>query len=140
MPFTGVPRIYSLLADIQRPVCLLEVPFYPADRVFENGEYVLNSTAHWRPLLNGYSGVTPDSYRARADALWIFPAGFAIEAMTAAGVTHVMVHLERLSGPEGRELEQSLQGRPDFRLAATDRNGHRLYEFTPFPARGVRVF
>ena len=43
-------------------VVLAEMPFYPADAVFENAEYMVNSTAHWRPLMNGYSGYTPASY------------------------------------------------------------------------------
>jgi hypothetical protein len=48
---------------------LVEVPFYPPEAVFMNAEYVFNSTAHWRPLMNGYSGYTPASYREYS---WIF--------------------------------------------------------------------
>jgi hypothetical protein len=61
--FEGIPAIYSLLAHEPGRVVLVEVPFYPPQGVFENGEYVLNSTAHWRPLMNGYSGYTPGAYR-----------------------------------------------------------------------------
>ncbi len=57
--FEGIPTIYSLLAREPGRVVLAEVPFYPAQAVFENGGYVLNSTAHWRPLMNGYSGYVP---------------------------------------------------------------------------------
>jgi hypothetical protein len=49
--FTGIPHVYDLLADLPGPVVLAEVPFYPRQAVFENAEYVLNSTAHWRPLI-----------------------------------------------------------------------------------------
>ena len=69
-----------------------EVPFYPPQGVFENGAYVLNSTAHWRPLMNGYSGYTPGAYREYAATFWYFPQEHAIQAMRRAGVTHVMVH------------------------------------------------
>ena len=60
--FTGIPPIYSLLAKEPGRVVLVEVPFYPPQGVFENGTYVLNSTAHWRSLMNGYSGYTPEAY------------------------------------------------------------------------------
>ena len=88
-PFTGIPRLYALLED-QPHVVLAEVPFYPRQAVFENAEYVLNSTAHWRPLMNGYSGYTPASYVDYANVFWYFPRDYAIDAMKRAGVTHVM--------------------------------------------------
>jgi hypothetical protein len=128
VPFPGVSSIYRILAtDIPTPVMLVEVPFYPASAVFENGEYVLNSTAHWRPLMNGYSGFTPMSYRRRADAFWFFPADWAIRAIRDAGATHVMVHLARF-GSQGPEVVRALEGRSDLRLLARDRDGRLLYE------------
>jgi hypothetical protein len=90
--FEGIPKVYSLLAKEPGRVVLAEVPFYPAQAVFENGGYVLNSTAHWRPLMNGYSGYVPGAYREYAATFWYFPQEHAVQAMRRAGVTHVMVH------------------------------------------------
>ena len=95
--------------------------------MFENGEYVLNATAHWQPVMNGYSGYTPDSYRRRADVLWLFPAEWALQAIHREGATHLMIHLERF-GADVPEIERTMAGRPDFRLMAADAFGHRLYE------------
>ncbi|MCC7184829.1 MAG: hypothetical protein IT185_01215 [Acidobacteria bacterium] len=125
-PFSGVPAVYSLLRDEPGPVLLAEMPFYPPDAVFENGEYVLNATAHWRPVMNGYSGVTPMSYRRHAETLWYFPQARAFPTLQEAGVTHVMVHLEKF-GAEATDVARSLDGRQDLRLMAADRDGHRLY-------------
>ena len=72
--FDGIPAVYSLLAHEPGRVVLVEVPFYPPQGVFQNGRYVLNSTAHWRPLMNGYSGYTPGAYRQNAATFWLFPA------------------------------------------------------------------
>jgi len=124
-PFTGIPRLYTLLADEPR-VVLAEVPFYPRQAVFENAEYVLNSTAHWRPLMNGYSGYTPASYVGHADVFWYFPRDYAIEAMRRAGVTHVMVHAARF-GHEGNDVIRQLDARPDFELMGVGSHGLRLY-------------
>ena len=94
--FAGIPDIYAELADHPGPVVLVEIPFYPPRTVFENATYVLNSTAHWRPIMNGYSGHTPALYRKYADAFGQFPSPGAILAMKQAGATHVMVHPARL--------------------------------------------
>ena len=60
-PFSGIPSIYADLANEPGRVVLVEIPFYPLRAVFENATYVLNSTAHWRPIMNGYSGHTPNA-------------------------------------------------------------------------------
>ena len=125
-PFTGIPRLYSLLADVPGPVQLAEVPFYLPPEIFQNGEYVLNSTAHWRPLMNGYSGYTPMSYRLRAERLWLFPAPYAFDTLRHDGATHLMVHLEHF-GADAPAVAKALEGRPDLRLLGADREGHRLY-------------
>lgn len=124
-PFDRVPPIYSQLpaSDVR----LVEVPFWPPEAAFENGEYVLNATAHWQPILNGYSGMTPMSYRRRTESFWFFPAPHAIAAMKAEGATHVMVHLERF-GADADAVRLAIDGRQDLRLLAADRDGHRLYE------------
>jgi hypothetical protein len=123
--FDGIPGIYKLLAAEPR-VVLVEVPFYPRQAAFENAEYVLNSTAHWRPLLNGYSGYIPATYSAYADVFWFFPREHAIQAMRRAGVTHVMVHPARF-GREGDEVIADLARRPEFELMAAGSRGIRLY-------------
>jgi hypothetical protein len=123
--FAGIPGIYRLLAT-EPGVVLAEVPFYPRRAVFENGEYVLNSTAHWQPLMNGYSGYTPPSYSAYADVFWYFPREHAIQAMRRAGVTHVMVHLDRF-GHEADDVLAAISGRPEFELMASGSRGLRLY-------------
>ncbi|MEP6917324.1 MAG: hypothetical protein ABJC89_16855, partial [Acidobacteriota bacterium] len=123
--FEGIPRVYTLLVNEPR-VILAEVPFYPRQAVFENAPYVLNSTAHWRSLMNGYSGYTPASYGQYADVFWYFPRDYAIEAMRRAGVTHVMVHPERF-GRDGDDVVRQISARPELELMAVGAHGIRLY-------------
>jgi hypothetical protein len=123
--FTGIPRLYTLLRS-EPNVVLAEVPFYPRQAVFENAEYVLNSTVHWRPLMNGYSGYTPATYNAVADVFWYFPREYAIDAMRKAGVTHIMVHPTRF-GSEGPAVLETLAARPDFELMGVAPGGLHLY-------------
>ncbi len=133
--FDGIPRIYALLATEPSPVVLAETPFYPGHAAFLGAEYVLNSTAHWRPLMNGYSGHTPASYRQFALTFWFFPRPHAIDAMRDAGVTHFTVHPGRF-GDRAQETIDILARRPDIELVATaSGQGPRLYRFRPAPQR-----
>ncbi len=124
--FTGIPGIYKLLRDEPGDVVLVEQPFFMRWAIFENAPYVLNSTAHWRPLMNGYSGYTPASYQAYADTFWYFPQERAFRAMKDAGVTHVMVHLRRF-GADAEKVLEEVSARPDMELVAVARDGIRLY-------------
>ena len=124
--FEGVPPIYSLLASEPGPVVLVEVPFWPASAVFENGGYLVNATAHWRPLMNGYSGYVPASYRENAKTFWFFPREHAIEAMRRAGVTHVMIHPEHFA-PNIGEMWQAVAASPHLERIALTPGGPALY-------------
>ena len=125
-PFNGIPGIYRLLASEPGPVVLAEQPFFPRQGIFLNGPYVLASTAHWRPLMNGYSGYTPDSYQRYADAFWSFPAEGSIQAMKDADVTHVMVHPATFH-KDHQAVLPAIEHRPDFELMAIGPADIRLY-------------
>lgn len=124
--FEGIPNLYSMLAHEPGRVVLVEQPFYPPPRIFDNAEYVLNSTAHWRPLMNGYSGHMPNSYREYAETFWFFPREHAIQAMRKAGVTHVMVHPQRFHR-DAPEVERIVSESPYLERLAVGRNGMALY-------------
>jgi hypothetical protein len=124
--FEGIPGIYSILAEEPGRVVLAETPFYPPQAVFENAAYVLASTAHWRPLMNGYSGYVPGSYRTYAASFWFFPEDFAIQEMRKAGVTHVMVHPQRFY-QDADTVMQKVSASPCLERIAIGRNGDALY-------------
>ena len=132
IPFTGIPAIYGTLRNVKTPVLLAEMPFWPPQALFENGEYVLNATGYWIPTMNGYAGYTPDSYRRRAASFWFFPEERAFYGMKNEGVTHIMVHLERF-GAEADGVLRDLAPRKDLDLLAADNQGHRLYRLLTPP-------
>src|SRR4029079_18108883 len=70
--FTEIPPIYDVLASARGAV-IIELPFHPPDVFFANAGYMLNSTRHWQPLLNGYSGYQPASYAETFNAIQSFP-------------------------------------------------------------------
>jgi hypothetical protein len=95
-PFTAIPEIYRLIRSDEHAV-VADLPFPPPDAIFRNAPYMLGSTLHFKPLLNGYSGFIPPSYVAHYTQLASFPGVESIQALRALGVTHVFVHLDRLS-------------------------------------------
>jgi hypothetical protein len=125
-PFSGIPRIYALLRDEPGPVVVAEQPFFPRWAIFQNAPYVLASTAHWRPLMNGYSGYTPDTYQKYADAFWYFPQDWAIQAMKDAGVTHVVVHPAAFH-KDHQAVVAVLDRRSDFELLGIGSDDVRVY-------------
>jgi len=125
-PFHGIPAVYRLLAGEPGRVVVAEQPFYPRSGIFQNSRYVLASTAHWQPLMNGYSGYTPASYQRYADSFWYFPQDWAIKAMKDAGVTHVVVHAAAFAR-DNMDVVAILDKRTDLELMAIGAGGVRLY-------------
>jgi hypothetical protein len=128
-PFTGIPAVYRLIADEPGHVVVVDVPFWTRDAVFENASYELGSTANWRPLMNGYSGYTPETYDRYVGAFWRFPADAAIAAMRSAGVTHIVVHSSRFSDAENTSIV-ALEHRGVLDLMAIS-GELRLYRLKP---------
>jgi hypothetical protein len=102
------------------PAVVAVFPFYSPDRVFRNAPYMLESTRHWRPLLNGYSGLTPDSYVDHARRFARFPDSGAIDALRAAGVTHVIVHDRALRDWTDNETADAVTRAPELQLVRED--------------------
>jgi hypothetical protein len=91
--FAGVSRIYEALAT-ERHAVVVELPMPGGFGWFGNARYMINSTRHWRPLLNGYSGFAPASFHEHTRALATFPQPEAITALETIGVTHAFVQID----------------------------------------------
>lgn len=90
--FAGIPAIYGHVATLPDSAVLVEVPFPPGHAVQANGPYVLASSTHFRPMMNGYSGFTPGSYYLHAAVAARLPAASAVQELGYLGATHLVVH------------------------------------------------
>jgi len=100
------PRVYQWLKEQPRGTIVAELPARPAGDfgrpAFHDSIYMVWSTTHWQPLINGFAGAeTPlvQRFRAKAPA---FPEAEALEVMKEAGAKYIVVHL-RGYGPNQRE-------------------------------------
>jgi hypothetical protein len=109
MGFTGVPEIpaiYDALRSANGAV-LVELPLYGGASVSENARYMLASTHHFRPLVNGYSGFESARFRERAARWRAFPADVVLQEMRQLGVTHVMVHARDLAADQVGAIDRA---------------------------------
>jgi hypothetical protein len=69
------------------------------------------STAHWRPLVNGYSGGGPVEYGLLVEHLKELTRrpGPAWQALAATGVTHAIVHEASYADGRGRSVSDWLR-------------------------------
>ncbi len=116
--YTGTSRVYRMVAHLPDAV-IAEFPFYPPPVVFRNARYLLSSTVHWKPMLNGYSGFTPASYRRMSEAMRSFPSPPTTDLLRAAGATHVIVHGDLL-GARRDEFLRSIEASGEFQRIASD--------------------
>ena len=117
--FLGIPRIYQTLAG-EKDAVVAYFPLYAAEMRGQNTRYMLGSTLNWRPMINGYSGFTPMSYRGHVAALRGFPDQSSVDYLRKVGVTHVGVDSRFVSDPR----LAALAAMPDLRLFTTDGNFH----------------
>jgi hypothetical protein len=103
--FEGIPAIYRQLRDTPDAVAA-ELPFPHPWSVFHNARFMLYSTEHWKPMLNGYSGFVPYSYRQHFDQLAGFPDDRAIAALQTLRVTHLFVHVDQLGAAAAEQLDR----------------------------------
>jgi len=113
--FDRVPAIYKVL-DAEPNAVIVEVPFPMPSQWFLNGPYMVNSTGHWRPMLNGYSGFRPASYEKSYETMRAFPSDAALLALHELGVTDVVVH----GHDYGDDRVKALAALPSLRAVAHD--------------------
>lgn len=93
--FDGIPPIYSHVPRDARSR-VVEIPFFGSTSSQFHASYMLNSTANWAPLLNGYSGFQPPSFYRHAQVLQAFPDHASMALLHDLGITHVFVHTTQM--------------------------------------------
>jgi hypothetical protein len=104
-----VEPVYRALAA-QRRGAVIEMPFYAKEvGAHHNAKYMLTSTAHWMPLVNGYSDYLPPDFRATARTLAEFPSRDAFDILHAIGARYVVVHLYGYKSEKRQDVVQRLK-------------------------------
>ena len=112
-----LPRVYTWLSQQPAGTIVAELPARPAHDyarpAFHDSIYMVWSTTHWQPLVNGYAGAeTPLIQRFRAAAP-SFPDDAALEVLREARARYVVVHLRGFGPNQRARLETRIQERTD---------------------------
>ena len=133
--FPSVPpdsSVYAVLKDLP-PAPVIELPFYSKrSEITLHSQYMLNSTTHWMPLVNGYSDYTPPDWVQSAPVWSQFPSPESFRALERLHPRYAVFHLD-LFNPVGRRevLTRLDQFAPFLRPLHMD-GETRLYEIVAF--------
>ena len=91
------PAVYTWLAAQPGEPPVVELPILDINGIVERAAfhesiYMVHSTRHWKPLLNGYAGIEPRSYVELREQAFSFPSSESLDAFRARGARYVIVH------------------------------------------------
>jgi hypothetical protein len=126
------PAPYAELARRPRaPVA--EFPFYGERIAFPlHAQYMLFSTSHWLPLVNGYSDVIPLDFRQAAAVLDSFPSNDAFKVLAQHRVRYVTIHWD-MFGPRQEEIRRRLEPYAANLMTLASDDRMTLYEVVRYP-------
>lgn len=128
-----VQPVYHTLATMP-PGPVIEMPFYyPEVGLHQHTKYMLASTSHWMPLVNGYSDHIPEDFLTNVHTLAPFPSRDAFRILEPNRVRYAVFHMygydaENRRDVLGRLKEFEAYLRPLYVDADT-----QLYEIVGFP-------
>jgi len=125
--------IYRLLVTLPRgPV--IELPYFWEPRTFHSHtEYMLNSTYHWFPLINGYSDHIPQDFREEAPILRRFPTPESFPLLKARGARYAIFHVGRIDPTSTRDLVTKIERYPRELKPIFRSESVWLYEIVAWP-------
>jgi len=121
--------VYRLVRSLPEGTVLAEFPFAdPANEI----RYVFYSGYHRKPIINGYSGFSPEHYTRLAGALADVPTSDeSWAALVESGATHAIVHEAAYLDRDGREVSAWLRREGAHEIA--DLHPDHLFEVRQLP-------
>ena len=109
---------------------------------FHESIYMVYSTLHWKPLVNGYAGIEPAALRPDARARARLPVGGLPRTRCGAiGMRYVVVHRKGYGPFQWQRLEEGMPAAlaaGSLREVARFGDGHRLRAAGRHASDGLR--
>jgi hypothetical protein len=128
-----VEPVYRTLATLPRgPV--IEMPFfYPQVGLFQHTKYMLASTAHWMPMVNGYSDYIPPDFYENVMTLAPFPSHAAFKILEPNGVRYAVFHMYGYNTENRNDVLMRLKEFEPYLRPLYQDESTRLYEIVRYP-------
>jgi hypothetical protein len=135
LSFSPAPPIepaYRALAALPRgPV--IEIPFYSTRFAAERTRYMLASTTHWMPLVNGFSSHIPPDVLENTPTLGGFPSREAFKILERDRVRYAAFHMHALDPAARASVVARLRQYDRYLLRRYADDRIWLYEIVGFP-------
>jgi hypothetical protein len=107
------PPAYRWLAEQPGRDPVVHLPMldvYGLERrpAFHESIYMVYSTLHWKPLVNGYAGIEPKAYVQLRELLRAFPSEPSLAALRAAGTRWIVVHRKGFGPLQWERLQSGM--------------------------------
>lgn len=128
-----VPPAHRLLAKLPAGA-VAEFPFFwePVD-FHRQAIYMLYSTAHWHPIVNGYSDHVPDDFKAMAVPVSGFPSWEAFGLLRRHGTRYVVFHLNLYDRRSREKLLERIDRYKEFIEPLLEQDEVWIYEIVKWP-------
>lgn len=126
------PAYQELARQHTAPVAVF--PFWARGIDFHgHAEYMLASTAHWQPMINGYSDHIPQDFRDNAAILRHFPDAGSFAVLERLGARYVVIHLQLYAGTSRDEVTGKLEGYANYLRPLSKDGDVWLFEIVAWP-------
>jgi hypothetical protein len=128
-----VVPVYRTLAALPRGA-VVELPYWYERSAFpRHAYYMLNSTAHWQPLVNGYSDHIPADFRRTVLPLSSFPSRESFGILARADARYVVFHLNMYDSRLRARLFDRLKTYAAYLRPISQEGQVWLYEIVGWP-------
>jgi len=123
---------YTVLAAMPRGA-VAEFPFYGERVAYPlHAQYMVLSTVHWLPLVNGYSDYIPPDFREAAFVLDSFPSNDTFAVLQKHRVRYVGIHWD-MYGPRADAVREKVKDFAQYLRPLGSDATMTLYEIVSFP-------
>ena len=128
-----VSPAHRMLATLPRGA-VAEFPYWYERHDFpRHAYYMLNSTAHWQPLINGYSDHIPADFRKTVIPLSSFPSRESFGILARAGARYVVFHLDMYNARLRERLFERLKVYSPYLRPIVQEGSVWLFEIVGWP-------
>jgi hypothetical protein len=129
-PFSPAYRVLATLPH----GAVAEFPYWYQRSDFpRHAYYMLNSTMHWKPLVNGYSDHIPADFRETVVSLSSFPSRESFGILALAGARYVVFHLNMYDARLRARLMDRLDTYSAYLRPLVREGSVWLYEIVDWP-------
>jgi hypothetical protein len=113
------------------------MPVYSAQFGFLRSNYMLASTTHWMPLIDGYSDYIPKDFNDELPVLGDFPSREALAQLQPIRARYAVFHVDRYGSAALARLHSQLTDAAPFLRKQYADDHIWLYEIVAFPPKEI---